>query len=54
MNTGYVQVVNRIEQNTLNIHEQQSANQTVKMNEIIDKIGNKSKQEKVLLQAPAV
>merc|ERR1719232_1663816 len=38
MNTGNVQVVNRIEQNTLNIHEQQSANQTVMMNEIIDKI----------------
>ena len=39
MSAGYVQVVNRIEQNTLNIHKQQSANQTIMMNEIIDKIG---------------
>lgn len=39
MNASNVQVINRIEQNTLNIHEQQSANQTIMMNAIIDKIG---------------
>ena len=41
MNAGNVQVVKRIEQNTLNIHKQQSANQTIMMNAIIDKIGKK-------------
>ena len=39
MNVSNDQVINRIEQNTLNIHKQQSANQTIMMNAIIDKIG---------------
>merc|ERR1719431_97005 len=34
------QVVNRIEENTLKIHQHQSTNQTIMMNAIIDKIEN--------------
>ena len=39
MNIGMVNVINRIEQNTATVHEQQSTNQTSMMNAIIDKIG---------------
>ena len=49
MNVSNDQVINRIEQNTLNIHKQQSANQTIMMNAIIDKIGIVKVSNQVLL-----
>ena len=49
LNVSNDQVINRIEQNTLNIHKKQSANQTIMMNAIIDKIGIVKVSNQVLL-----